>query len=235
MGKAMGEAGGLMHSGPSRAAEAIVAFLVPPACREEVVGDLHERYGSPRQYVWEALCTVPLVIASRIRRTADAQVLMMQALALYLSFLGAARFVESAILSKPWGLLRLTIPAAMMLLSLIVEDAYAKPGKRSPLGLARGPVLGIGLALGSQNLLRLGGADLALTQQILVYGCAMSLLLSSAVRMLFPPVTDQLQGANVPAHWLKRESVSIGVPLRVIIIIASVLAAGLLLVVARRS
>ena len=32
----------------------------------------------------------------------------------------------------------------------------------------------------------------------------MSLLLASAVRMLFPPVTDQLQGASAPASWLKR-------------------------------
>ena len=29
-----------MRSGPSKAAEAIVALLLPPACREEVLGDL---------------------------------------------------------------------------------------------------------------------------------------------------------------------------------------------------
>jgi hypothetical protein len=235
MGKALGARGGLNALGPPRIAEAIVALLVPPASREEVLGDLHERYRSPRQYVCEASRTVPLVIASRIRRTADAQVLMMQALALYLSFLSAARLIDSAVLSEPWGLLRLAIPAAMILLGLILEDAYARPGKRSPLGLARGPVLGIGLAVGSQAMLGLGGGDLAVAQRILVYGCAMSLLLGSAVRMLFPPVTDQLQGVHVPALWLKRESVSMGVPLRVIIIIASIVAAGLVLVVASRS
>src|SRR4029453_10944758 len=43
-----------------------------------------------------------------------------------------------------------------------------------------------------------------------VYGCALSLLLSSTVRMMFPPATDQLQGANVPADWLKRSSGSLG-------------------------
>jgi hypothetical protein len=30
--------------------------------------------------------------------------------------------------------------------------------------------------------------------------------------MLFPPATDQLQGADVPAHWLKRAGGSLGNP-----------------------
>jgi hypothetical protein len=79
-----------MNSGLSKTAEAIVAGFVPPASREEVLGDLHERYRSPRQYGVDALCTVPLVILSRIRRTADPQMLLIQAFALYVSFLGAA-------------------------------------------------------------------------------------------------------------------------------------------------
>src|SRR5437016_2809889 len=57
MGQGVGKAGGLMCSGPSKAAEAIVAVFVPPACREEVLGDLHERYSSPRQYALDALRT----------------------------------------------------------------------------------------------------------------------------------------------------------------------------------
>ena len=36
------------------------------------------------------------------------------------------------------------------------------------------------------------------------YGCAMSFLLSSAVRILFPPATEQLLGANARALWLKQ-------------------------------
>ena len=87
-----------MNRGPSKAVEAIVAVFVPPACREEVLGDLHERYRSPLPYAWEALCTAPLVIASRVRRTTDPQVLLMQAFALYMSFLGAAWFQDPALL-----------------------------------------------------------------------------------------------------------------------------------------
>jgi hypothetical protein len=199
-----------MSSSPSKTAEAIVAVFLPPACREEVLGDLHERYISPRQYGWDALCTIPLVIMSRIRRTADPQVLLMQALSLYLSFLGAARLNDRAFLSEQWGLLRLAIPAVMAMLGLILEDAYARPGRRSPLKLARGPVLGVGLALASQGIFRISNPDLALPIWITLYGCTIALLLSSAVRMLFPPASGQLRGVNVPADWLKRSSESMG-------------------------
>jgi hypothetical protein len=61
MGKAVGEGGGLMYPGPSKTAEAIVAVFVPPACREEVLGDLHERYSSAGQYGLDALRTIPLI------------------------------------------------------------------------------------------------------------------------------------------------------------------------------
>jgi hypothetical protein len=193
-----------MACGPSKSAETIVAILVPPACREEVVGDLHERYRSRSQYALEALITVPLVILSRVRRTADPQVVLIQAFVLYLSFLCAAWFKDAALLQARWGLLRLAIPAGITLLVVMLEDAYASPGRRSPVGLVRGPVLGLAFALASQGLFWSGNPDLALPRWILLSGCAMSLLLSSAVRMLFPPATQWFHGANVPADWLKQ-------------------------------
>jgi len=192
-----------MSSGPSRIAEAIVAVLIPPACREEVLGDLYERYHSPLQYGLDAARTVPLVIASRIRRTTNPQVLLMQAFVLYESFLGAVWFRDRGFLNTPWVLPRLAIPSAMALLGLILEDAYANPGRRSPVQLVRGPVFGLGIALVSQMLFRISRLGLALPSWTLYYGCAFSLLLSSTVRLLFPPVSDQLQGINVPADWLK--------------------------------
>lgn len=203
MEKAVGERGGLMYSRPSKTVEAIVAVFVPPACREEVLGDLHERYSSPLQYTLDALRTVPLVIISRIRRTADPQVLVIQAFILYGSFLGAAWLRDRALLGEPWGLLRLAIPAAMMILGLILDDAYANSG-RPALNLARGPVLGLIFALASQEMFQISNPVLAVPRWIMAYGCAMSFLLSSAVRMWFPPATDQLQRANATAHWLKQ-------------------------------
>ena len=96
-----------MEPAPPKTTEAIVAWLVPPACREHVVGDLHERYTSRGQYIAEAVCTIPLVVASRIRRTTDPQVLLMEAFALYLSFLGVAWKLDGALLYEQWGYLRL--------------------------------------------------------------------------------------------------------------------------------
>ncbi|MFI5382271.1 MAG: hypothetical protein ACHRHE_23495 [Tepidisphaerales bacterium] len=171
-----------------------------------------------------------MVIVSRIRRTADPQVLLMQAFALYASFLGAAWLEDRAFLSKQWGLLRLAIPAGMAMLGLILEDAYAKPGRRPPLNLARGPVLGLGLALASQGMFRISNPDLAVPSWIAFYGCAAGLLLSSAVRILFPPATDQLQGANVPADWLKQSGGSSGNPetgIRVVKVVAAFVAVAI--------
>jgi PadR family transcriptional regulator PadR len=200
----VGEGDRKMISGPSKMAEAIVGFFTPCACREEVLGDLYERYSSGAQYGFDAVRTIPLVILSRVRRTADPQVLLMQALAIYLSFVATAWLANRALLQDNWGLFRLALPAAMAILGLVLEDAYSKPGRRSSLKLVRGSAVGLGLALASQGVLLAGDARLSLPEWIVLYGVAMSILLSSAIRLLFPPPTDELQGANAPAVWLKQ-------------------------------
>jgi hypothetical protein len=227
----MGKGGGLMPSGPSRIAEVVVAFLVPPACREEVLGDLYERFKSPLQYAGDASATVPLVILSRMRRTADPQILLIQAFALYASFLSAAWVDGGVILHEQRGLLRLAVPAALVLLGLILDDTYASPGRRSPLKLAQGPLIGLGIALASQGILWISHPDLALSRLVVFYGCAMSLLLSSAVRMFFPPITEQLLGANAPALWLKQEAGSGGGSQRIIPVLKGISAVAILAVI----
>jgi hypothetical protein len=192
-----------MHRAPPKAVEKIVGFLIPPASREEVLGDLHERCSSSGQYIPDALRVLPMVILSRIRRTADPQVLLMEALALYFSYMGAAWYWNRAFLYEDRGFLRLAIPSAMVLLGLILEDAYAGPANRSPLKPVRGPVLGLGVASLSQVALSAGDRALALPPSIMLYGSAICLLLASAVRILFPPVTDRPLGASGPAFWLK--------------------------------
>src|SRR4029077_9535291 len=98
------------------------AVLIPCACREEVLGDLQERSTSSAQYCSDAIRTVPLVILSRIRRTANPQLLLMHAFILYLSFYAVAWFKSPALLYEPWGLWRLAIPGAVTLLALVLED-----------------------------------------------------------------------------------------------------------------
>jgi hypothetical protein len=181
-------------SAPPRAIQAVVALFIPPACREEVLGDLQERCASPAKYCVDAIGAVPLVILSRIRRTADPQLLLMQAFVLYLSFYGAAWFKAPALLYEPWALARLAIPGGVTLLGLLLEDAYARPGHRSPLRLVRGPLLGLVWALLSQAVLLAGHSRLTLPLWILLYGSVMGLLLTSALRMLFSPRSSSPQG-----------------------------------------
>jgi hypothetical protein len=221
-----------MPSGPSRIAEAAVAFLVPPACREEVLGDLHERFKSPVKYAADAFAAVPLVIFSRMRRTADPQILLIQAFALYVSFFGAAWLDGGVILHEQRSLLRIAIPAALVLLGLMLDDTYATPGRRrSPLKLAQGPLIGLAIALAFQGILSISHPDLALSRLVVFYGCAMSLLLSSAVRMFFPPVTEQLLGVNAPAFWLKQEAGSRGGSQRIIQVLKGISAVAALAVI----
>jgi hypothetical protein len=133
----------------------------------------------------------------------DPQILLIQAFALHISLLGAAWLSDRVLLLNRWGLLRLAIPATMAILGLIIDDTYASPGQRSA-SLVRGPVLGLPCAMASQEMVRIASSDFALPRWVMIYGCSMSLLLSCAVRVWFPPINGLLHGANAPADWLKR-------------------------------
>jgi hypothetical protein len=185
-----------MKRGPSKVAEAVVGFLIPPACREHVLGDLHERYRSPSQYLADVLSAVPCVIISRIRRTTDPQVLLMEAFALYLSFVGVAWISGQAFLYEPLGLLRLAIPTAVSLVALVFVDAYADPRKPSPVKQMLQTALGIGFALLSQATFWATDPDFAVPLRIMLYGAGASLVLVSALRIFFAPGDNRPRGAT---------------------------------------
>jgi hypothetical protein len=211
MGEAVGQAarerGPLMSRGPSLRAESIVAILIPPACREEILGDLHERYQSPRQYALDAVRTIPLLIVSRVLRTSDLQVLLMQAAVLYMSFLSAAWLGGRELPSQFWELWRLAIPVATVLFVLMLHDAYAIPGVEF-VPSALGPFLALLVAIGVQEILRTSGLHLALPRWLMLYGCSIGLLLSSAIRIWFPPFAGRLQGIRPSANPASRASSS---------------------------
>ena len=116
---------------PPKVIESVVEVLLPPACRESVLGDLHERYASPRQYARDAALALPLVIWSRVRRTTDAGLLLLEAFALYLSFVAIARLANgAAFLQQPNAYLRLALPVVAALLSLVLADAYGPADER---------------------------------------------------------------------------------------------------------
>ena len=64
-----------LHTDPPRWMQAAVSSLLPPACREPVLGDLQERFGERGArarwlgYVGDVVTTVPQVLRSQMRRT----------------------------------------------------------------------------------------------------------------------------------------------------------------------
>lgn len=184
MGQAMGQGTGLK---PPKSAEFIAGLLIPPACRETVLGDLHERYTSLAQYVIEVAMVTPCVVVSRIRRTAEPAVLLMEAFLLYLSFIGAARYVDPVLLRDDTGLLRLAAPGIVALVGLLLADAYINPTHKSAIrpiaSVAFGLILGLFQGFG-------------LPRAVVYLGAVMSLLLLSALRLFFPPWADRPRGQS---------------------------------------
>jgi hypothetical protein len=190
-----------MESGPSKISEAVVAWLVPPACREEVLGDLRERHRSSASYLLEAAQVIPCMIYSRIRRTTDAVVAFAETLSMYTVFVTSTWCLNRAVLSDDRGLARLAIPPAIILAATMLSDAYSNPKKRRPLKPLFGPILGFALVFVVQ--FRLG--QWALPPAVVAWGSGMSALLVSSLRLTFPPVGDRPQTANIPAFWQKLE------------------------------
>lgn len=174
-----------MSWGPWRCFELLIGLLLPPPYREQVLGDLRERYTSPLKYFVDAASAIPCVIVSQIRRTTEPAVFLMEALVLYLSFFAVARYTQpSSFFYGENGLVRLAIPTAISLLAFVLVDAYADPQKRRPLKPALQAVLAIGFAFLSQASL-VNSPAFSVPFQIMLFGGAMSLLVISAIRMLF--------------------------------------------------
>src|SRR5260370_15947763 len=159
-----------------------------------------------------ALRTVPLVIISRIRRTTDPQVLLMEAFVLYLSYLAAASFLDRQFLTDQRGLLRLAIPAAIAWIALMVGDAYSDPKKQSLLRPVGAAATAIGLAGLSQAVFWAGYREWAVPVWIMLLGSGLSILLVCALRLVFPPVAGRPQGGGGPAFWLAQEGGPFRIP-----------------------
>jgi len=182
-----------MAPGPPKVMERVVGFFIPPACREEVLGDLCERYRSPAQYLLEALRTVPLVVVSRIRRTSEPRLLLAEAATLYISFLAAAWWLAGTPFFADTAWMRLAIPSAAALAALVLRDAWSDPGRRTP---AVDSALAVTLAFLSQAALSVLDPSWLLPRWVLLGGAGMSLLLLSALRTGFHPGRQHLKEAG---------------------------------------
>lgn len=196
-----------------------IGIFIPPACREEVLGDLRERNDGVQLFLYDALRTVPFVILSRVRRTTDSVVLLMEAFCCYVSYLAAAWVFSPSMIAKREGLLLLAIPCGIALVVLMLADAYANPRKKSQLR----PVLAVSLAFAAVFAIHL--ARPLLPMRIMAIGSGMSMLFLLVLRMLFPPLADRPQQAQGPAFWQKQEIVAAGV-LKATAAIAGILLIG---------
>jgi hypothetical protein len=104
-----------METRPPALAEAVVRALVPPASREHVLGDLHERFTSTRQYLLDALAALPFIVGSRIRRTTHP-----------IGFLFTVAFLWFAVFGGPSqkSSLNALIPSVVGTLAFVFRDAY---------------------------------------------------------------------------------------------------------------
>ncbi len=197
-----------MRAVPRRRLEALVGLLVPPACREPVLGDLHERYKSTGGYLLDAARTVPHVIASQVRRTTDRRFALVAALALYAAFVAAGRLFEGErFLYEQPGFLRLAIPAAAALAGLALGGAYAgvqRGSLREWIGTA---VLTAAFAFLSQGLVAAVQPEWVLPPWVLLSGTAASVFMTPVRWMLARADEKKLREAPLGGGLAPREEI----------------------------
>src|SRR5215472_9515093 len=120
-----------METRPPKLIEALIERLVPPACRENVMGDWGERYTSIYHYLLGALGALPLIIASQVRRTFRIGLFLAEVSALCIAFAGTSLLFWPAYLYEHSALLPLVIVIGVVLLALTLCDAYGDPQDRS--------------------------------------------------------------------------------------------------------
>jgi hypothetical protein len=188
----MGSAPPEVEPGPPKMIEKAIGLLIPPACREEVLGDLQERCAGSRKYMGEAVRTVPLVVLSRIRRTTDPGLLLLEAMALYLAFVSSVVFFgDASFLLEPNAYLRLAVPVVLALEALVLADAYATAGKRTVAGL-----LAALCAILVESLAAAANPNWAVPLFLVIFGACTGLLLVAALRLLFAPGDNRTTGAG---------------------------------------
>jgi hypothetical protein len=187
---------------PHPLVEAFVGRLLPPACREHVLGDLHERYISDGQYVQDAVRTIPFAIWGQIRRTSSTPLVTAELGVVYVAFLSALGMFEPSALSDSSAPLRAAIPALAALAAVVLRDAWIGRTPRPNAHVAADAVLGIGCAAMLQALLVGVGSPLALPSYVLLAGSATSLALLSGVRMALLPINQRAATAKTGGNQM---------------------------------
>lgn len=156
--------------------EKLVRVLTPPADREHVLGDLSERYVSPRQYLFDALRTLPYLIGSRARRTTHPLGLVLIGL-----FLWFATFYGNR--QASW--LGATIPTVITLALLTLRDVYRRASLKWAVALLDTVVAAAGVLL-SQAILAVAAPELGLDRFTLTGGFPLGFIILFFIRLQSP-------------------------------------------------
>jgi hypothetical protein len=172
-----------METHPPKLIEALVAKLIPLACRENVIGDWAEQYRSPAQYLFSALAVLPFIVASQILRTFRLATFFSEAAVLYFAFAGASLAGSGGLNNQP---LPLVIIIGIALIVLVVRDAYVNPEEQPARRALRDVGFSIGIAICCQGLLRdMQLSNLTLHPWLALAGSAVSIPMLYMVRRFF--------------------------------------------------
>lgn len=190
-----------MESGAPEVMEVIPWILLPPACREEILGDLRERYQSVIQYLFDCAQVIPCVIYSRMCRTTDGVVALMQGGAMYTALMVAAWWLDRGLFLDRRSFAVLAIPTAIVLAATVLGDAYNDPSRRWPLKSLLAPAVGFSLASIAQSMFKAWALETAVFR----WGGVTGLLFVFTLRVIFPPIFDRPLGVSGPSDWRKLE------------------------------
>jgi hypothetical protein len=112
----------MSNPAPPRFLEFVAGLLLPRDYREQVLGDMRERYTSPLGYVADAASAVPAAIIGQIRRATPPAFLLLEALLVYASYFGAALCLR--LIDGPPDFLQAAGITGVVMLGLLLRDAY---------------------------------------------------------------------------------------------------------------
>ena len=175
-----------MMAHPPEFAEDLLGWFLPPACREEVLGDLWESCNNPVQYAMCALAVAPRVIASQIRRNTDAWIFLLTACSVCYSV--AAGGGNLSLEGDPNALLRLAIPVVPAVLILLIRNGFASLEDRRRRAITLDVTIAMGVAALTQLILLAGfRSDLMLSRWCPSGGTVFAWLFVILLRAIFPP------------------------------------------------
>ena len=159
-----------MTSGPPRYLEVILEILLPPRRREELLGDLAERYVSPAQYARDVLTVLPAILWSQIRRTTGFEAALLEFCLLQLSFLLSAGTLDAEVVLR-------TFPAALaMQIGFVIALAFEVP-------VPGAAAFAVAWTMLIEGLLKLAAPEIAMNSWNLVIASSFGVLLLCGSRV----------------------------------------------------